>query len=830
MEKVTAERLSRLLSDAEPDTSARKSWRRSPPATGKLLRQWSLAEGWFSFFLLALVVYSTIWCVQAVGWVNNLGMLTPVTALGLLLGVIAAKQKRVLSVLMHALAVVLALGLAFWLTCASDYAGNASALLSNIQVWFSLAFGGGTSSDDSIFLLLILALGFLLAYTSTWLVYRTRSPWLMLVANAVVMLINLNYISTGYIIFLLIFLLAALLLLLRLNLYESSTRWQRLGLRCSEDLHWEFMQAGVLISLAVLVFSWLLPWGYTSAQAAQIWSANPIVAAQNAWNRLVSVNVQTTPQNHGSFASTLLLGGSPNLANTPVFQLKTTDGSQYLMSVSYDSYNAQTNSWSNGPQSSFANPSLSVLSDGSADLSQVTQTVTVINPPAEEYPYLFGAPQIVAVDQNTHVATNKSDDEAVAWLRDNGKLAAGDVYTVVSYVSDADVQTLRSVPMPQKEPSLASQGNGIPPLNYFDSAVLKTYTQVPSRLDPAIKALAERITQGIPDMYDKVAALENYLRTNYTYDATISSPPPGVEATSWFLFQEKRGYCNYFATAMTLMARDLGIPARVAVGYTSGTVNAKTEQRVITGTDAHAWTQVYFAGYGWINFEPTAQFPLFLRPLHSSQANPGSTLTPTGTLTPNKQKILNLPVEPTGPGISNQSTSPADVAAQIRLDLEIVLVLMVVLLLGGLIYFRFWWRRLFSGLSLPGQIYGRVCTLAGWAGVTTNQAQTPFEQMHTLAQCVPEDAVTFERLGDIYTRERWADPQSAEHPARNGDAAEIPGLWRTIQPHLVRYVLRHPVFLRQSIQELRRIIGRLFSHRSRSASSESVVVVEEHIQ
>src|SRR5260370_33804304 len=85
-----------------------------------------------------------------------------------------------------------------------------------------------------------------------------------------VLLINLNFIDAGYIVFLVVFLVAALLLLLRFNLYESSVRWKRLGLRCSDDLGWEFMQAGALISIGILILAWLLPWGYTNDAAAQV--------------------------------------------------------------------------------------------------------------------------------------------------------------------------------------------------------------------------------------------------------------------------------------------------------------------------------------------------------------------------------------------------------------------------------------------------------------------------------------------------------------------------------------------------------------------------------
>lgn len=830
MQNATVDRLSKIIAKERPhpeDNGGRN--RRVQQQLSNIFAHLRLAEGWFSFVLLALVVYSTIWSVQAVGWVDHSDLLTPLTALGLLCGVIAAKQQRLPRVLVHILAVVLSLLFAFWQTSNADWGSKPLAFFNSMRAWLTLALSGGTNADDSIFLFFILALGFLLAYTSAWLIYRTRSPWLVLLANAVVLLLNLSYINAGYIIFLIVFLVAALLLLLRFNLYESSVRWKRQGLRCSDELSWEYMQAGSLIALAILVCSWLLPWGYTNQQAAEIWSAenNPWVQAQNLWNRVFSVSGGNIPQNHGNFTSLLTLGGNPNLTNTLVFHVKTNDGTQYLMYSSYDQYDA-VRSWSNGPQSVTANPANIVFYDGSSALREVDQTVRVVNPPGEQYAYIFGASQVAAANQVAQRVWNKSDGEVIAWLRNNGKLVAGDSYTVVSYVSDADEQTLRSVPMPSAAPVLPPNYEGQAPLTYYAPAVLSTYTSLPKSLDTRIKALAFQITAHASTMYDKVAALENYLRGNYTYDAAISAPPPGQEAASWFLFHTKRGFCNYFATAMTLMARELGIPARVAAGYTNGKYNAQTNQWDIMGTDAHAWTQIYFAGYGWVNFEPSATFSQFARPVKPTGGST-TTVSPPGSISPaSKHPGGSLPQDASPTGALPAASGESATASQIRQDVGIVVLVLIALIVGGLVYFTFWWRRLFRGLSLPAQAYGRVSILAGWAGIAGKRSQTPREYMLSLAAADPEDAVTFERLGDIYARTRWATRDSPDHPDKTGESAQVPALWKSVQPHLVLYALRHPHFLRQALRALGRWLRRPFTLKNRTTTP--TVIVEEHIE
>jgi Transglutaminase-like superfamily/TgpA N-terminal domain/Domain of unknown function (DUF4129) len=798
MQDATIERLAKIISDPRPSGDDSGKNRRLPRKPGLHLHL-SLAEGWFSLFLLATVVYSTIWCVEAAGWVDHLNVLSLTTLLGLVAGVLAAKQWRLPRLLVHAIAVIIGLLLAFWQTAGADYGGSVAALSHSMHQWFVIALAGGTSSDDSIFLFFITALAFLLAYTSAWLVYRTRNPWLMILANAIVLLINLSYIESGYIIFLVVFLVAALLLVLRFNLYESSVRWKRQGLRCADDLGWEFMQAGALISIGILILAWLLPWGYTNDAAAQIWTANnnPWVQIQNTWNRLIAVNGGVNVSNHGIFADTLVLGGNPRLNQDIVFTVRSDDSSQYLETLSYDTYNGR--GWTNGPVVVTPLNANIISYDGSQDLRAIRQDITVVNPPGEQSPYLLGASQIASLGQPAQVVTNKANGSVIAWLRTNGKLAAGNTYTVISYISSADVKTLRTVPLPANAPPYTpdpSHPEMQPPVNYYEPGILQAYLQLPNNLDHNIKRLATNITANAHTMYDKAVALETFLHDNYTYNANVSLPP-GQEGVSWFLFRSNnRGFCNYFATAMAIMARELGMPARVVAGYTNGKFDTKLHQSVIRGADAHSWVQIYFAGYGWINFEPSATFTNFVRPIASSNQVTG--ITPGGLGGPTNAGNHGHLKEPdlTSSGGSSVDVTSAQQQAQLRRNVGLTLVGLILLILSGVVFFGFWWRRLFRGYGLSAQIYGRVCMLANWAGLKKQPSHTPYEYMHTLSEAAPDEAVTLERLGDIYVRERWADPASTEHPRRTGEIAELPGMWKRLQPRLFLHVLRHPYFLR----------------------------------
>jgi len=348
---------------------------------------------------------------------------------------------------------------------------------------------------------------------------------------------------------------------------------------------------------------------------------------------------------------------------------------------------------------------------------------------------------------------------------------------------------------------------------------------VPKNLDPNIKIKAQQLTASASTMYDKAVVLESYFHNNYVYDANISLPR-GEEAVSWFLFRSNhKGFCNYFATSMAIMARELGIPARVVEGYTNGKYDVKHNQWVVRGTDAHSWVQIYFAGYGWVNFEPSASFATFTRPVVSSNSviPPGG---PTSTATSGSHSRLKL-LDRSGVGDTSAVLSPSQQQAQLRRNISLTLVGFILLMLLGIVFFSLWWRRLYRGYGLSAQIYGRICTLANWAGLSIKPSQTPYEYMQTLAEAAPGEAMTLERLGDIYVRDRWADPTSTEHPSSTGEMAELPNMWKSLQPRLFLHVLRHPYFLRWLPQHVSVFVRKAWPRRNKTELPAKDVYISE---
>src|SRR5271170_26140 len=141
----------------------------------------------------------------------------------------------------------------------------------------------------------------------------------------------------------------------------------------------------------------------------------------------------------------------------------------------------------------------------------------------------------------------------------------------------------------------------------YSEEIRNTYLQLP-KLDPRIPELAKQITARAQTPFDKTITLENYLRSHYAYNLNLTGKP-GDDPLSHFLFETRSGHCEYFASAMAIMLRTLGIPTREVNGFLPGEYNDLGEDYIVRASDAHSWVEVYFPGSGWMTFDPTPDAP-----------------------------------------------------------------------------------------------------------------------------------------------------------------------------------------------------------------------------
>ncbi len=147
----------------------------------------------------------------------------------------------------------------------------------------------------------------------------------------------------------------------------------------------------------------------------------------------------------------------------------------------------------------------------------------------------------------------------------------------------------------------------------YPAWVRDRYLALPDKVPARVIALARDLTATEPTPYDRARAIESYLRT-FPYNLDLPPPKHDRDVVDYFLFDLQQGYCDYYATSMVVLARAAGLPARLAVGYYIGTYDEVNHRYVVSEADAHAWVEIYFPSYGWIEFEPTAGVSPIHRP------------------------------------------------------------------------------------------------------------------------------------------------------------------------------------------------------------------------
>ena len=177
------------------------------------------------------------------------------------------------------------------------------------------------------------------------------------------------------------------------------------------------------------------------------------------------------------------------------------------------------------------------------------------------------------------------------------------------------------------------------------------YLQIPNHIQKEIYDIAQLVTAGKETPYGKALALQNYLRRNYRYNLNVQEPPEGVDFIAWFLIGDQQGYCTYFASAMTMLCRIAGLPARYVTGYVA--LPNDSGVTVVTGQNAHAWTEVYLNGFGWLAFDPTPRTDYSNQDQQedeqekSAGINPAPSPTPEPTVLPTVAPVDTPTPEPT---------------------------------------------------------------------------------------------------------------------------------------------------------------------------------------
>jgi hypothetical protein len=328
--------------------------------------------------------------------------------------------------------------------------------------------------------------------------------------------------------------------------------------------------------------------------------------------------------------------------------------------------------------------------------------------------------------------------------------------------------------------------------------VVQRYLQLPNTITPRTTGLAAEITAGETTAYDKAKAIESYLRSSITYDTKVGLPPDGQDVVDYLLFDNPRGYCEHYATAMTVMLRTLGIPARVAAGYAPGDFDPGTDRYIYLQSNAHAWVEVYFPDYGWIPFEPTVseeEIQLGGEAADESAADeetePEDIPTEEPTEAPQEEVPGSTPAsEESGPAAAPVEVDEGDGGGGM-IAMVTGAVVAVVVLSGGIAWWL-WMRRL-RGLPASAGLFVRLLRIGRLAGVKPKPSTTPNEYAVSLAERLPVTREYAQRIVHAYELDQYAARGSADGAIQAATRA-----WQKTRAVLI------PTMLRQLLPRWRR--------------------------
>jgi|GEM_PF-468445 transglutaminase-like putative cysteine protease len=640
---------------------------------GGTIRRVSPKEGWDTFLLMFASVGISAWVVREANFVPTPGLvgvifLASLTAMlmakvrgviwpipysaGLLIGLVVTTYQA-----------------ATLLEDQSALAGM-TTVWDRARVWYDVAVTGGISRDLLPSSLFLLTLAWLIGYVSAWFLFKWSNVWIGLLLGGIAILTTLSFLPERFDSRFFMFIFLAMLLVARVSLVQRESLWTKVGIGSITKVRSRFLGAPIILAVTaiILIVATAVPLQvYVVRTAVDVWNwgRDPLTTFEDDFARMFSGITSKKDVNGRFFGTTLPFQGKISFGGD-IVMVANANAPTYWLSRSYSEYSSD--GWKAGKsiklnvgpealpppphesdnrtlafqrvQLTFDSNELfvggnvdwvshdaivetlepkvfeidlknSVLdSEFPSDIQDLASNLRrLLNPPPNSFVESLIAevlPDDLIVlsvepgsdseqwrDQKTVKLRRKDPEipEVVNW-QFKRTLPSEAPYTLYSFVSQATNNELQQA------------GDDYP------AFLTDHYLQLPSSLPDRVRDLAERITEGAETPLDKALAIENYLRTEggFEYSQDIDSPPQTSDGVDWFLFDTKTGYSDYFGSSMTVMLRAVGVPARMAAGYAPGEIDL-TGRWTIKDEDSHGWTQAYFPGHGWIDFEPTTAWP-----------------------------------------------------------------------------------------------------------------------------------------------------------------------------------------------------------------------------
>ena len=789
-----------------------------------VLRRLRPADGWLALVLLATNLCVVVLAVERADWAP-----TPSLVGILLLGMLTAFVFHRIPVYWP-LAILPGLVLGgltvVWqlsnFTFDGEALGGASALWSRLSLWVDAAQEQSINIDKVPFAFGLVTASWLTGYLGAWVFLRHRNFWGVFALGGLGLFSNLTFLPPNTTFHLSLYLFTALLLVARVQAVRRQSHWERRGIQYDEGLKAFSLSDSFFLATAVIVIAVLLPAGgaWSSATSAYESLRRPLVGLEDDFNRLFAGLPARRDIGFRIWDDVMAFQGTISPAATHTL-LVDSPVPIYWKARTYDTYTGKGWISEHTEYQSIDHSPAFYVSDPPGNRLEVTYAVT----PLYSSDVLFAGPRVMAVNRDVEIETPsvpiyrvdvsledplhghpralaESARNIAEIARQNPAMGEADLATVlppyfrVQEINREDgivteVTLEEALPDPPDVVSVRSRKgvfathdpyvitSSVPVIDPeqlqaagtdYPIHILHRYTQLPPDFPGRIGGLAHEITLDGETPYEKAVLVERNLQ-RLTYNLEIDPPPFDTDGVDHFLFTERGGYSEYFASAMAVLLRSVGVPARVAVGYTAGKETEVPGIYAVTDRNSHGWVEVYFPGYSWIPFEPTPgeTLPTVIMPETGDSIGPAGEFFAefdvdclddiTGECIEYIEPFLGADSEPAAPNDTRETPG--------WIWTVVVLGVLSVAAVAG------WWafRRYMFASYDPEGVYSRIQALAAVGGLGGATSRTPYQFAERLKGLLPVHRERVDLIVETYVQARYgARRQSPERGRELADA------------------------------------------------------------
>jgi transglutaminase-like putative cysteine protease len=729
-------------------------------------------EGWLSLALLFVMLLSLGWSLQKAHWIAQTEFLIPVAFYAVILGSLLGLSRLSIVVVLP-LSAIVGTGITLWAVAGEywpelDQVGRQLMLRSDVIDWVRVIVDRGYGPQ-----LVPYAIGFSLvmwvtAFMAAFTIYRNHRVLDAILLVGAALVANMAAIVSD-LFYLVLFVLAALLLWLRAALIGREEGWQRRRVNENSEVPAAVMRSGVLFIAGSIVLAWVLTSVAVAAPLTAVWNNLDGVWSgvrdrlDGVFGGLANPDARITGP---GFGNGFVINGNWSSSDSPVLTIASSRA-YYLETATYDTYTGH--GFVRG-----ATPEQPINLDAFD-----RETVTMQYQVGQAHMFTPGFPVTILAPSQV---LETGGMPILGGLESPRTISSGEGYSITALISKAT------------QSQLDAAGTAYP------QVIVDTYLGTEG-VTPRTRAEAQRVVEeaGATTPFEMAQALARYLNTsgNFKYSPNANVPERGGDIVDFFLFDPngRRGYCEYFATAMAVMARTLGIPSRVAVGYAPGeSINAPegSDSPIyqVRQSNAHAWAEIYFPGYGWQSFEATKTISPIVRlrgtpvspaPSASGGERPGQSLSPG-----DPGQIHNLQsVEPVPGGFQPGESGPPPETRGVNL----LLIIGILLIVGIVSLWRLRRsRRRFRFLAPGERQWFRLALAADRAGVAQRPSETIYEYAGWLEEQIPRHRP---EIREIAQGKVW---QSYSGRGITGEAiARIEAAWKRLELPLVWLAVKRRV-------------------------------------